>query len=70
VEELLRHDRRAQPRVRERHTLTRLVRAAALEPLPHRRHVEHDDLLAVEPADAPLVEGDEPHAQILSTARA
>ena len=61
VEELLRHDRRAQLRLRQRDALAGLVRAAALEPLAHRRHVEHDDLLAVDPADPTLVEGDELH---------
>ena len=35
----------------ERHTLARLVGTAALEPLAHRRDVEHGDLLALEHAD-------------------
>src|ERR1700712_3820831 len=33
--------------------------AAALEVRPGRRHVELDDVLALEPRDAALVEGDE-----------
>ena len=53
VEELLRHDGRAEPRLGERHPLAGLVRAAPLEPLAHRRDVEHRDLLAVEHAHPP-----------------
>ena len=42
--------------------LARLVRAAVLEELAHRRHVENDDLVAVDVADAVVVERDELHA--------
>ena len=38
--------------------------AAALEPLAHRRHVEADDLLAVDAPDLAAVVGDELHEQI------
>jgi hypothetical protein len=62
VEELLRLDRRAQPRVTERHTFARRVRAAPLEPVAHRRHLQSGDLLAVEIADLAVVVGDELHA--------
>ena len=49
--------------------LAGLVRAAALEVLAHRRHVEDGDLLAVDASDAPFVEGHEPsHASTSSTA--
>ena len=41
--------------------LAGLVRAAPLEPLAHRRHVEADDLLAMDAADLAVVVGDEPH---------
>ena len=46
VEELLRHDRRQQLRLGERHAPAALVGAAALEVLAHRRHVEQRDLVA------------------------
>ena len=49
-------------RLRQRRPLAGLVGAAALEPLAHRRHVEPDDLLAVEVADPAVVVGDELHA--------
>ena len=62
VEELLRDDRRAQLRLRQRRPLAGLLGAAALEPLAHRRHVEPDDRLAVEVADSAVVVGDELHA--------
>ena len=61
VEELLRHDRRAERRVRERRPLARVVGAAALEVLAHRRHVEAHDLVAVDPADLAVVVRDELH---------
>src|SRR5207245_10471499 len=61
AEELLRHDRRAQPRLRERRPLAGLIRAAALEPLAHPRDLEPHDLLAVDMADLPVVVRDEPH---------
>src|SRR5262249_32865193 len=48
VEELLRDDRREQLRLRAWRPLARLVRAAALEPIAHRRDVEPDDRVAVE----------------------
>ena len=50
VEELLRHDRRTQARLRERRTLAGVVGAAPLEVRAHVRHVEADDLLAVDRA--------------------
>ena len=64
VEELLRDDRRPQPRLGERDALAGLVGATALEVLPHRRHVEHGDLLAVEHPDPArsLTERHELHA--------
>ena len=63
VEELLRDDRRAELRLRERDPLAGLVRAAPLEQLAHRRDVEHRDLVAVEDADSLVVaERDELHA--------
>ena len=71
VEELLRDDRRAQPRLGERNPLAGLVGATALEVLPHRRHVENGDLLALEHPDPPysLTERDQLHAlSILSLA--
>ena len=54
MEELLRDDRRPEARLGERDALPGLVRAAALEVPPHRRDVEHGDLLAVEHPDAPF----------------
>jgi hypothetical protein len=63
VEELLRHDRRAQPRLGQRRPLAGLVRAPALEPLAHRRHVEPDDHVPVEIPDPPVVVGDELHRE-------
>ena len=51
VEELLRDDRRAQPRVGERRPLAGVVGAAALEVRAHVGDVEADDLLAVDAAD-------------------
>jgi hypothetical protein len=73
VDELLRPDRRPQPRVRERDALTRLVGTAALELLPHRRHVEDRDLVAVDHADPRVVpERDQLHSttpQIFIAAR-
>ena len=71
VEELLRDDRRAQARVGERHPLTGLGGAAALEVLAHRRDVEDRDLVALEHADPPcsFAERDQLHAfSILSLA--
>jgi hypothetical protein len=61
VEELLRHDRRSQPRIRERRPLARVVRAAALEVLAHGGNVEADDLLALDPPDLAVVVRDQPH---------
>ena len=61
VEELLRHDRRAQRRVGERRPLIRVGGAAALEVLAHRRDVEAHDLVAVDPADLAVVVRDELH---------
>src|SRR5581483_2656049 len=61
VEELLRHDRRAQPHLRERGTLARFAGAAAFEVFAHRRHVEAHDLLAFAASDLAVVVGDEPH---------
>ena len=63
VEELLRHDRRAQPHVLER-VLAPVARAhrAALEVLAHRRHVELDHAVVAQLADEAVVEGDELHA--------
>src|SRR5206468_4383724 len=66
VEELLRHDRRPQPDLRQRETLPRLAGlTAALEPFPRRGAVELDDdrvvtftLQATHPTG---VEGDELH---------
>ena len=54
----------AQARVGERDALTRLVRAAALEVLAHRRDVEDGDLIASEHPDSAvaLAESDELHA--------
>ena len=70
VEELLRDDRRPQPRALERNALAGLVRAGALEVLPHRRHVEDGDLVALDAAHAPLGEGYEPsHASTSSACR-
>ena len=43
-------------RALERHALAGLGGAAALEELPHRRHVEDDDLVALDAADPALVE--------------
>jgi hypothetical protein len=60
VEELLRDDRRPQLAALERHALAGLGGAAALEPLAHRRHVEDDDLVALDAADPALVERHEP----------
>ena len=51
VEELRGHDRRAQPRLGERHAAAALVGAAALEVLAHRRHGEQRDLVAVDVPD-------------------
>ena len=48
--------------------LAGLVRAAALEVLPHRRHVEDGDLVALDASDAPLVEGHEPSQASTSSA--
>ena len=63
VEELLRDDRRPQPRLGERDPLAGLVGTAALEVLAHGRDVEDGDLVAVEHADARLLaERDELHA--------
>ena len=62
VEELLGHDRRAQPRLGERRPLAGLTRAAALEPVAHRGDIEPDDLLAIDVADLPVVVRDELHA--------
>ena len=50
-------------RLRERRALVGVVGAAALEVLAHRRHVEADDLLAVDAPDLAVVVGDELHAQ-------
>ncbi len=61
VEELLRHDRRTQLRVGKRDPLARVVRATALEVLAHRRDVEPDDLVAVDPPDLAVVVRDELH---------
>ena len=61
VEELLRDDRRAQRRVGERRALGRVVRAAALEVLAHRRDVEAHDLVAVDAPDLAVVVGDQLH---------
>ena len=61
VEELLRDDRRAERRVGERRPLARVVGAAALEVLAHRRHVEPHDLVAVDPPDLAVVVRDELH---------
>src|SRR3990170_2568238 len=55
VEELLRDDRRAEARLGERHTLARLVGAAALKVGAHGRDVEDGDLLAVKHAYARFV---------------
>src|SRR5262249_31334842 len=60
VEELSRHDRCAQSRLRERNPLAGLVAAAALEPFAHRRDVEDRDLVAVAPRA--FSERDELHA--------
>ena len=71
VEELLRDDRRAQARLRERHALAGLVCPAPLEVLAHRRDVEDGDLVAVEDAHASFVaERDELHASALRSRRA
>ena len=51
--------------VGERRALGGVVGAAALEVLAHRRHVEANDLLAVDAPDLAVVVGDELHAQIL-----
>ena len=69
VEELLRDDRCAQTGLGQRDALTRLVRAATLEVLAHRRHVENRDLLAVEKPDAtlPVADRDELHASTSQT---
>src|SRR6185437_15227710 len=68
VEELLRHDRRPQPDLRQRETLPRLAGlAGALEPFPRRGAVELDDdrvvalALALQATDPTGVEGDELH---------
>ena len=59
-----------EARASERHPLARLGGAAALEVLAHRRHVEHGDLVAVDAADAALVESHEPsHASTSSAFR-
>ncbi len=70
VEELLRDDRRPQPRVRERHALAGVVGAATLEVLAHRRDVEAYHLVAVDPPDLAVVVGDELHAQTFSATSA
>ena len=70
VEELLRDDRRLELRVGERRAPVALVRAAELEVLAHRVHVELDDLVAVDAADLAAVVRDELHAQILSATSA
>ena len=64
VEELLRHDRCAQPCLGQCHALSALIGAPALEVLAHRGDVEYGDRVAVEDADAPLpfAERDELHA--------
>ena len=51
VEELLRHDRRQQPGLGERHAAAALLGPAALEVLAHRGHVEQRDLVADDMAD-------------------
>ena len=52
----------------ERHPLAGLGGAAALEPLAHRRHVEHDDLVALDATHASLVERHEPSHATTSSA--
>ena len=60
----------SQLRLGERRAHVALVRAAELEVLAHRVHVELDDLVAVDPADLAAVVRDELHAQILSATSA
>ena len=71
VEELLRHDRRPQPDLRQRETLPRLAGlAGALEPFPRRGAVELDDdrvvALTLQATHPTGVEGDELHGGLLA----
>src|SRR5438045_8910941 len=54
VEELLRHDRRTQPRARKRDTITGRPGPAPLEVRAHVRHGAHDGPIPVAPARADL----------------
>src|SRR5581483_1127965 len=62
VEELLRDDRRMQPRLGERRPLEGVVGTAALKVRSHVGHVESHDLVALEAADLAVVVRDELHA--------
>ncbi len=62
MEELLGHDGSAQADIRQLDDVAGLAHLlVALEVLAHRRHVELDDVVAVDAADAAFVECDQFH---------